>query len=77
MKTHLEKLSDKATGGTWYGIESMVETDNEYGADPACCRTESYGHTSTPEAERANAEFIAAVVNAFRDGRLIETGVAI
>lgn len=71
MRT-LKQLSDAATRGGWYGVGGMVETDDDTVANPACCIANRYDHQSTYRQESDNAEFIAALVNAYRDGKLVE-----
>ena len=68
----LKTLSRNATGGRWYGIGTMVETDDDQVPDPASCNAELWGHGFDINQASVNATFIAALVNAYRDGHLVE-----
>jgi hypothetical protein len=50
----------------------MVETASDKHADPACCGADVYDQGRLQHDGAANARFIAALVNAYRAGLLVE-----
>ncbi len=70
--TDLRTLSRNATPGIWIAVGSMVETASDKHADPACCGADVYDQGHLQHDGAANALFIAALVNAYRAGLLVE-----
>lgn len=74
--TSLKQLSDTATGGTWSVVDDpsgmvVIETD----APPAGTKFGSAEVVSSSEwtnMSDEDAEFVVALVNAFRAGKLVE-----
>lgn len=80
-KERLDALSEAATGGKW---DTFASANKAHPHFITCCHTEGTTHYRTPvatvvavegdpnpEREAANAAFIVALVNAYREGDLV------